>query len=160
MSGPLLDPPGDGNGWHAAHIARALASLKRVAGLDLMAAEKLDPAALGHGVWNGDFALLTHRGDAEATLNYANRCALELWEMEWEQLAMPSRFTAPQEDRALRDDFMRQVVTRGFVANYRGRRVSRRGRLFEIRDAIVWCLIDEDRASFGVGAYFKEVEYL
>jgi hypothetical protein len=164
--GPSLTQPAEENKFQNDFIVRLAASFARVTGRSLADAAGLSPAALasdgwGRSIWSGRFALLTHRGDCDATLNYANAFALHLWAIDWAQMTlMPSRDTAPVEERALRAQFMDQVAAHNFAGNYCGRRISRNGRLFEIRNATVWRLLDETGADFGVGAFFQDFEYL
>jgi hypothetical protein len=136
-----------------------VAAFARITGGDLVAEAGLDTADLGKSAWEGQFALLTH--DPNAILNYANRFALDLWEMDWETLVRtPSRDTAPEEDRAARAVIMAAVERDGFTRSYTGRRVSRTGKLFLIENATVFTLTDEKGAGFGTGAFFKSVKYL
>jgi hypothetical protein len=55
---------------------------------------------------------------------------------------------------------MDKVARDNFVADYGGVRVSRTGRLFRIKNATVWRLLDETGGAFGVGAYFRDYEFL
>jgi hypothetical protein len=55
---------------------------------------------------------------------------------------------------------MQKVARDGFVSGYQGRRVSRTGRLFLIRNVTVWRLLEPDGGSFGVAAFFRDVQYL
>ena len=154
--GPVLEPPGPANGWHGAYVTRLADAFARVTGGDLYAEAGIDPAAPGFSAWQGNFALLSHRGDAAATLNYANRFVLSLWECDWAQLTvLPSARTAPDVDVPERGVMMERVARDGFVRGYRGRRVSRTGRLFMIENGIVWRLID-GQGSFGVAAFFRD----
>jgi hypothetical protein len=149
--GPILDCPAQANAWQDAYIQRVAASFLRVTGAPL-----LETGLSGQGAWQGDFALLTHRGDPQATLNYGNAFALGLWECGWEEFTgLPSAVTAPPEDRASRAAAMAKVAQDNFVRGYRGRRISRKGRLFFIEDGIIWRLLDETGESFGVGAWFR-----
>jgi len=150
--GPILALPGEANAYHDAHIKRVAASFARVTGAPLF-----ESGLSGQGAWFGDFALLTHRGDDQATLNYGNAFALGLWQCSWEEFtAMPSAATAPPEDHGARDILMRTVARDNFVRGYSGRRISRKGRLFRIEDVTIWQLLDDDGGSFGVGAFFKD----
>jgi hypothetical protein len=109
--GPVLAAPGEENDYQNAYIERVLASYARVTGKPAMVTGRT-----GRSVWSGDFALLTHRGDPQAMLNYGNALALRLWECGWDQFrATPSSATAPEEGRAARAEMMQQVVQRGFV---------------------------------------------
>lgn len=159
--GPVLALPGEDNDYHGGFVARVLDSLARVAGRDLVREERLDPNALGRCVYFGNFALLTHRGDDQAMLNYGNLFGQNLWECDWEELtSAPSSATAPEEDHQTRDQLMDQVSRNNFVSGYEGRRVSFKGRLFLIQDVTVWRLLDASGDSFGVGAIFRRYRHL
>jgi len=81
--------------------------------------------------------------------------------MDWQtMLRTPSQETAPEDDRATRAALLAEVARNGFIRNYTGRRVSRRGRLFLIETATVWTCRDEKGAGFGTGAFFKSVSWL
>lgn len=148
--GPVLAMPGEENDFQDAFVRKVLASHLRVTGQPLLA------GLTAREIWSGDFALLTHRGDPQAMLNYGNTFALDLWECDWPQFtATPSSATAPADDRAARERMMRQVVRDGFVAGYEGRRVSRTGRPFLIQDVTIWRLLEENGESFGVAAFFR-----
>lgn len=153
--GPVLAVPGEENNFHDDFVQKVLASHRRVVGQPLL------PGLTGRDVWSGDFALLTHRGDAQAVLNYGNCFALDLWECGWGQfIATPSSATAPQEGRAARQSMMEQVVRTGFVTGYDGARVSRTGRLFLIQDVTIWRLVDKTGESFGIAAFFRRYRRL
>ncbi len=153
--GPVLAAAGEENDFHDAFVQKVLASHLRVVGRPLL------NGLNGRDVWSGGFALLTHRGDPHAMLNYGNKHALDLWECDWQQLtATPSSATAPDDDRALREAMMQQVVRDGFVSGYEGRRVSRSGRPFLIQDVTIWRLLEENGDSFGVAAFFRRYMYL
>jgi hypothetical protein len=161
QTGPILPPPGAHNGWHDAFVRRLLAAFTRATGRDLAAETGADPAMLGRSVYFGNFALLSHRGDGDATLNYGNAMALKLWECEWREFtAMPSHDTAPPVERSGRDALMAEVSAKGFIDGYSGERVSRSGRRFLIADAVVWRLRDEADTPFGVAAFVPRVTYL
>lgn len=149
------------NGFQGDFVARVARSFAHVTGRDLFAEAGMHPAAAGASAWNASFALLTHRGDAAAVLNYGNRFVLDLWEMDWDQFtATPSAATAPDDDVEERRQMMDQVARAGFVSGYDGRRISRTGRLFVIRDVTVWRLDERDGGNFGIAAFFRRYEYL
>lgn len=161
QTGPILPPPSADNGYHDDFVRRLLAAFTRAAGHDLVALSGADPAALGRSVYFGNFALLSHRGDGDATLNYGNALALTLWECGWEAFtAMSSRDTAPVAGRAAREAMMAEVARTGFVSGYSGERVSRGGRRFMIVDATVWRLQDAAGVPFGIAAFVPRVDYL
>jgi hypothetical protein len=72
-------------------------------------------------------------------MNYGNRAAMELFELNWDRLtAMESRYTAPPDSVEARGDLLRRVREAGFVDDYRGTRVSATGKRFHIKRATVW----------------------
>ena len=159
--GPALSLPGEDNDFHNEFVARVGRSFGRVTGRDFFADTGIDPKNAGRGAWAGSFALLTHRGDEKAMLNYANPFAMRLWECGWDALvSSPSSATAPAQDSEARDVLLDKVARDNFVSGYSGRRVSFTGRLFLIQDVTVWRLLDESSASFGVGAFFRRYQYL
>ena len=159
--GPVLARPDAANGFQNDFVARVARSFAHVTGRDLYAEAGIDLAAPGISAWDGNFALLTHRGDAEAMLNYGNRFALNLWECDWDQfIRTPSRATAPADDVEERTGMMDKVARDGFVSGYDGRRISRNGRLFVIRDVTVWQLREPSGESFGVAAFFRDYRTL
>jgi hypothetical protein len=154
--GPLLTHPCEANDYHSAHIRRVAGSYARVTGGSLEQEAGLDGAAPGRSAWFGDFALLTHRGDEQATLNYGNAFALGLWECGWEEfVGLPSAVTAPPQDRDQRDAVLQAVAQDNFVRGYCGGRISRKGKLFRIENVTIWRLLDETGSAFGVGAFFR-----
>jgi hypothetical protein len=157
MFGPILAQPSAENSWQGDHVARLLEAFARVTGRDLITEMKLDPARLGQSAWEGDFALLSHRGDARATLNYGNRFALDLWQCDWASFtAMPSAATAPADDVPERSVMMAAAASHGFVSGYAGRRISARGKLFRIENGTIWRLVDNHGESFGMAATFRD----
>ncbi len=159
--GPSLSLPAETNDYHAGFIARVAQSFHQVTGRSLLNEAGLDPKALGRSAWFGDFALLTHRGDPGAVLNYGNEFALKLWEMDWNSFtATPSADTAPRNASAGRDLLMEKVARQNYVSGYAGERVSRTGRRFLIENATVWRLLDDRGGSFGMAAFFRRFRYL
>jgi hypothetical protein len=157
MLGPILAHPSAENAWQGEHVARLLEAFARATGSDLIAEMKLDPAQLGRSAWEGDFALLSHRGDEQAILNYGNRFALDLWECDWASFTtMPSVATTPREDVTQRRAMMAAAGSDGFVSGYAGRRVSAKGRLFRIENGTIWRLIDAKGEPFGIAATFRK----
>lgn len=153
--GPVLAAPGEGNDFQDAFVQKVLASHLRATGQPLL------HSLTAREIWFGDFALLTHRGDAQAMLNYGNKFALDLWACDWQQFTTtPSSATAPDDDRAARQAMMQQVVRDGFVTGYEGRRVSRTGRPFLIQNVTIWRLQEENGESFGVAAFFRQYKHL
>ena len=98
-----------------------------------------------------------HADSEDPVLNYGNRQALDLWEMDWAEFtATPSRLTAEPVNRGERADMLRRVASHGFVTDYRGVRISRTGRRFLVERATVWNVVDEGGRKRGQAASFSE----
>lgn len=160
-TGPILPPPGRDNDWHSAFVRRLLDAFTRATGRDLALDLGAGTESLGRFFYDGDFALLSHRGDTDAMLNYGNARALALWECDWARFtAMSSRRTAPEAGRAAREAMMAEVKAKGFVQGYQGERISPSGRRFLICDTTVWRLQDKAGAGFGIAAFVPRVVFL
>jgi PAS domain-containing protein len=93
--------------------------------------------------------------------NYANGAALDLFEASWPELiGLPSSASAEPVHRDERRRFLEEVSRHGFIADYSGIRISRRGRRFRIRSATVFNLLDEAGAYIGQAATFSEWDFL
>ena len=106
-------------------------------------------------LFNAPFVVVSHGTETDPILNYGNRVALDLWEMDWDEFSRtPSRLTAEPVDRAERERMLAQAAVRGFFTDYRGVRISRSGRRFFVEDAIVWNVIDPEGMPRGQAATF------
>ena len=112
-------------------------------------------------LFEAPFVVVSGGAETDQLLNYANLTALGLWEMDWETLVKtPSRHTAEPMHRDERAEFLRRVRENGFIDDYSGIRISRTGRRFRIRRAIVWNVLDEAGAYAGQAATFSSWEFL
>jgi len=103
------------------------------------------------------FPVLAHGTEKDPKLTYANAAALQLWESNWDGLiGMPSRLTAPDSERAERSSALGQVQHLDAVRNYRGIRISRKGRRFMINKARIWTLWDAEERVCGQAACFSD----
>jgi hypothetical protein len=109
-------------------------------GLDEAALAGADAATRAHELlWNADWVLLSHGTEPSPVLNYGNRAAMELFELDWDRLtALESRYTAPPDLVEERADVLRRVREAGFVDDYRGTRVSATGKRFVIERVTLW----------------------
>lgn len=110
-----------------------------------------EPVA-GASLYHAPAAVLCHRLGPDPRFVYANRTAQRLWERPWREfVGMPSRLTAPPEQRARRAEALQgnRIVT-----GYSGVRVSATGRLFHIHDAVLWPVPDDDGTVIGQAALF------
>ncbi|WP_028559716.1 MEKHLA domain-containing protein [Paenibacillus pinihumi] len=110
---------------------------------------------------NSPGIILSHGLQSDPVLNYGNKTAMRLWEMEWEQFtSTPSRLTAEPMEREERAQFLAQVTEHGYVSDYTGIRISSSGRRFYIKKATVWNLVDDAGVHCGQAAAFTEYEYI
>jgi len=103
------------------------------------------------------FAVVSHNTASDPVFNYANRTALQLFEMSWTQFtALPSRLSAEPMLQEERERLLQRVAERGFIEDYSGVRISASGRRFIIRNATVWNLQDEQGRPYGQAALLRE----
>jgi hypothetical protein len=151
---PILPEPSPDNAYLADHVGLLCRSLSALTGRSLAPAD-LAPSAAAQWLYEAPFALLSHDSAADPILNYANRCALGLFELTWGQLVvMPSRLTAEAPDRDERARLLARVTAQGYIDDYAGVRVSRTGRRFRIQGATVWNLTDGQGRHLGQAATF------
>lgn len=112
-------------------------------------------------LFEAPFPVLSHGCQTDPILNYGNRAALELWEMNGlEFTQMPSRQTAESTDQGDRARLLEDVTTKGYSKNYSGIRISRTGKRFYIPQVFVWNLMDDSGIYRGQAASFREYRYL
>jgi hypothetical protein len=101
-------------------------------------------------------AVLAHDGGADPRLIYANRTALRLWRRDWDSLVgMPSRLTAPTDQRRSRSAALNQAHAEEAISGYGGIRIDSDGRRFQIQGARVWSLRDGAGQACGQAASFE-----
>ena len=107
------------------------------------------------------FVVVSHGTQNDPILNYGNRTALTLWEMDWEQFtATPSRLTAEQVNQVERAEMLRRAESHGYIDDYRGIRISKTGKRFLVENAIVWNVVDAQGAKHGQAATFSTWSYV
>ncbi len=134
-------------------------SCLRLAGLHLLSecASELSDAEFARSVFEAQFALVAHDTNSDPIFNYANRTALNLFEMTWEEFtALPSRLSAEPVHRDERARLMAQVREKGFISDYSGVRISKSGKRFRIHAATVFNLEDERGKPCGQAALFRD----
>ncbi len=138
-----------------------LSSYKHWTGKTLWPNEGKSGETLVREVFAAPFVLCSAGTEADPILNYGNRTALDLWEMDWPMLTRtPGRHTAEAMERAERDRFLETVKRQGYIDDYSGIRISSTGRRFRISQATVWNLIDEQGRYAGQAATFTGWHYL
>lgn len=112
-------------------------------------------------LYEAPFVVVSHGVQPDPVLNYGNRTALDLWEMDLESFtSTPSRFTAEPLHRDERARLLERTTRDGYVDDYSGIRISKTGKRFRIAQAIVWNLTDADGKYAGQAATFSQWEPL
>ncbi|XGW00323.1 MAG: MEKHLA domain-containing protein [Leptolyngbya sp. BL-A-14] len=110
-------------------------------------------------LFHAPFIVVSHGTQTDPILNYGNRQALALWEMDWAQfIQTPSRLTAEPIEREERDRLLAQAQAQGYISDYKGIRISSTGRRFWIQDVIIWDVLDEQNQRCGQAATFDRWE--
>ena len=142
------------------HTERLLNSYHRWLGCELIPRSG-DPVEEAMRLFASPLIVVSHGMQADPILNYGNAAALALWETSFEELTvMPSRLTAEPVHRDERARLLDRTTRHGFVNDYQGIRISKTGRRFLIRRAIVWNLLDELAHPAGQAATFSGYEFL
>jgi hypothetical protein len=142
------------------HVQVLLNSYRRWLGRDLLSGRGA-PREDAQQLFEAPFVVVSHGTEADPILNYGNRAALDLWEMDLETLLRtPSRLTAEPVHRDERARLLERTTREGFVDDYSGIRITATGRRFRIARAVVWNLIDRSGTYAGQAATFNQWEWL
>jgi len=137
------------------HIAVLDANLQRFTGRSLIDVN-VQGEQLAKAVFEAPFAVVSHNNDNDPVFNYANRTAMELFEVNWQGLTnMPSRLSAEAENREERAKLLEKVTKNNFIDDYSGVRISAKGKRFKIDHAVVWNLYHGD-VYYGQAAMFSQ----
>lgn len=156
----MTDLPAGKHDFIVRHTACLLTSFKHWTGSDLLdisgTAEEIAKA-----VFESPMIVVSHSIGDDPVLNYGNRAAMELWEINWEVLTRtPSRLTAEPVALEERAALLDEVTRNGYIGNYQGIRISSSGRRFRIEQAVVWNLLDDAGQHCGQAAAFEKWRYL
>ncbi len=138
----------------ATHSQALLNSHRLLSGEELLERSH-DPQDEAERLFLAPFVVVSHGVEADPILNYGNKLALELWELDVATLlATPSRLTAEPALRAAREHALAETQMRGFVTGYEGIRVSATGRRFRILDTTIWNVTGLSGEALGQAAKF------
>lgn len=152
--------PCERNAHLVEHVTLLRNSLRRHAGRDLVN-PSLSALNAAREVFFAPFAVLSHDTSEDPIFNYANRIALELFELSWQEFtALPSRQSAEPSNREKRAQLLEEVSSKGFIDDYSGVRISKSGKRFLIEKTTIWNLIDEQGRYSGQAAIFPSWKYL
>jgi hypothetical protein len=153
-------PPSCSDPDHQSHVQILLRSFRHWTGAELIqpgiSAEKT--AQL---LYQAPFPVVSHGSEAEPIFNYANAVALKLFELPWDAFTrLPSQQSAEPENREQRQEILERVARDGYFTDYRGVRISASGKRFQIEEAIIWNLLDENGDHCGQAAKIGKWRYL
>ncbi len=150
----------DSDQFNEAHVALLCSSFHHWTGRALLP-DGLTGREAANLLFEAPFAVVSHNIDNDPLFNYANRRAMELFEMSREEIiGLPSRISAEPVNREERARLLKAVSTHGYIDDYSGVRISSSGRRFRISGATVWNLVDEDGNPAGQAAMFSNWEFL
>ena len=151
--------PSPSNHYLQSHVAALLRSYYDLTGRQLI--EQTDElATMAKRVDEAPFFVASHGLETDPVLDYGNRCALELFAMNWEEFTQtPSRLTAEAPNRAERERLLTSVTEKGFTDDYSGVRITADGRRFRIHQATVWNVTDKSGVKIGQAATFSEWDF-
>jgi hypothetical protein len=142
------------------HVGILRASFQHWTGKSLLD-ENLDSASAVTALAEAPFAVVSHGTETEPIFNYANKLALQLFEMSWEEFtALPSRLSAEAPNQAERARLLQAVTRQGYIDDYSGIRIAKSGKRFMIREATIWNLLTETGQHYGQAALIRHWERL
>jgi hypothetical protein len=149
------DAPWQSPEW-VAHTQIMLDSFRHFVGRELVVRSG-SPEVDARAVFDAPCVVVSHGTQDDPILNYGNRTALSLWEMDIPTFtSTPSRLTAEPMHRDERAQLMSRAAQYGFVDDYRGIRISSSGKRFLIEQAIIWNLHDPEGIRVGQAATFSD----
>lgn len=118
-----------------------------------------DELTQAKNVFYADKVIYSHDTQSDPIYNYSNEKGLKLWEMDWETLTKtPSRTTTEPLLREERQKLLEETITKGYITNYQGIRISSTGKKYLIKDITVWNLKDKSDKFCGQAATFSQWE--
>lgn len=138
------------------HVSLLCDSYLHWTGRKLVPDDDLTVVERARALYYAPVGVVSHDTSADPVFNYANRKALELFEMEWQEFtSLPSRLSVEEVNLRERQKLLDAVTEHGFVDGYSGVRISSSGKRFRISEATIWNLIDEQGNPAGQAATFN-----
>jgi hypothetical protein len=148
----IISEPCTGNEYLGEQAELILSSLYRMTGRNLVDSGLPDTDRY-RALFEAPLCVVSHNTEADPVFNYANKVALDLFEMKWgDFITLPSRLSAEPHTREERENLLARVRKYGFIEDYTGVRVSSSGKRFLVENSIVWNLIDENGTYRGQAA--------
>jgi hypothetical protein len=139
-----------------AYATLLLKSYRSLTGRDLLPpAESIETAA--EALFNAPFVVLSHDASHDPVFVYANLAAMARFAMSPNEIiGLPSRYSVEPVARDERQRLLDCVTSQGYIDDYRGVRITKNGKRFEVRNAAVWNVTDECGKVIGQAAAFNE----
>jgi hypothetical protein len=158
MTAPSM--PSEENAYLADHVVLLRSSFRHWTRRPLVDHRMTDADAARY-LFFAPFAMISHNADKDPLFNYANRTALSLFGMTWEEFtATPARLSVEQENQEARQLLLATIAERGYVDGYEGVHVGRHGRRFAVEQSTVWNLRNGRNSACGLAACFKHWKFL
>ena len=119
----------------------------------------LSDRALAQAMFDAPQAIVSHGTEADPIFRFANAQALALWEMDWAAfIRLPSRLSAEAtgDIQSDRNALLKAALVKGWVDNYTGVRISSTGRRFDIRNTVLWNVVDDAGVHHGQAAFIRD----
>ncbi len=126
-------------------------------------AGSLNDQALAQAMFDAPQAIVSHGIGEDPIFRYANAQALKLWEMDWDNFTrLPSRLSAEAagDIQSDRDTLLKTALEKGWVDNYTGVRISSAGQRFDIRNTVLWNVVDDAEIRHGQAAFIRDWRFL
>jgi len=155
-----LPEPSEENAYLSEHVAILRNSFRHWTRRELVM-PRVSGEEASRYLFYAPFALVSHNTAKDPVFNYANRTALDLFGMSWNEFTtLPSRLSAEPVNQEERARLLAEVGARGFIDHYQGVRIARHGRRFLIEDAVVWNLLSPSGIHCGQAAMFHHWKHL
>jgi hypothetical protein len=146
--------PSPDNDYRAEHAALLVRSFQHWTDRSLLPVDQVVSSA-AEALYHAPMVVVSHGTEPDPIFNYGNLSAQKLFAMSWGQLTrLPSRCSAEVVEQSERERLMRRVREHGYIADYRGVRISATGQRFFIEQAVVWNLLDAEEKLMGQAAVF------
>ena len=150
-----MTSPNPSNAFLADHAELLCDSYRKLTGRELIKPSG-DRVEMAKALYHAPFAVVSHDTADDPIFNYANKKAMELFEMDWQTITqLPSRKSAEPVNRDERERLLAEVAEHGYIDDYSGIRISASGRQFRIEGATVWNLVDRQGGYAGQAAIFS-----
>jgi MEKHLA domain len=139
------------------YSALLVSSFDRLTGKTLLAQSQ----DIARELYEAPFAVVSHGTQADPIFRYANRIALELWQMTWEEFTtMPSRLSAEPMLQAERGLLLAEAGRQGYIDTYQGVRISKNRQRFFIQDTVLWNVEDLAGTRHGQACVIRKWDFL